>query len=133
MRLCPWVYAHTNKDSLSLQRSPPQAPSDLYVHSWVCVSSWSKDHVKPVYRCASEWGQSSFAIPSDLMFWLRDIAKKELTAGAGTDGGRHSELLQTHSVQKRRTGYPISTDSLEGYNLRLCRLPGCDSGLHPGL
>lgn len=60
---------HTNKgaNSLEFATKPHQAPEDLYLHSWVCVSSWSKEHGKPVYRCASVCQeQSGFAIPSYL-------------------------------------------------------------------
>lgn len=85
-------------------KQPPQAPAGLHVHKG-CVSTGSKDHVKP-QRVGDRVALLS---PMTWILWLWEIAKKGLAAGAGPDGRRYSELLQTHWAPKRRTGYPVST------------------------
>lgn len=58
-----------------------------------------------VLQCAKN--KVALLFPVTWMFWLWDIAKKELATGA--DSRRHSQLLQTHLAQERCTEHPIST------------------------
>lgn len=77
-------------------------------------------------QCAKN--KVALLFPVTWMFWLWDIAKKELAAWGWQQATLSTASDPLGPGETHRTPH-LHKDRLEGYNLRLCRFPGCDSGL----
>lgn len=128
------MYVHANKDvsSPSLQRSPHKHLHIAGVQ-WPCVSSWSKDLVKSVYRCASAcWGDTvallspeTWDILANVQDYKEILSRKGWQLGLGRTVGDTLNCLRptgaTRGAQdtqvSTKTGWRATTRDSEGPTL----------------
>lgn len=130
--MCWWVCICAHGYILTLTKTHQhsvctQGSSHKLLCSCVCTDVC--DHVKPFYTSmpSSEWLCFSNLGHSE----TREVTRRGLAAGAGEKRRRTLNCFRPTGPGKDR-GHPnLHTDRL-GHNLRLWRLPSCDSGLRLG-